>query len=561
MLAISIATWSAHNKRWEGQKGTPETAHVGPKFIDGHPVLDESGNPVMWFWDQDPSESVGYRDVAIFSGVVTSEDLLSIAGLRMKEVYFYSATLPFGNFVINSDIVRFEGLCQSLFTGSCNIIVQRGDVSGLAGGNELRDVTIEIAPGSSKVKVSELLFTTQTPSLYWSDPNNRGSAIKLAGDLGAIRNCEIRNNTSRYRSSTYAAINCFDCLFTGNVCEAGYWSFLVVSASRCKFVSETSIGGIVLGSVRPVVGFLNMARASHVAESPVHLVENTYEDIKIDGWKEEGFSFDEGPDSMFFIGTRTCSSISSEAITLHEPIECAVGDIISFISGPASGDWFVIKSVSGSAINIDGAWMGDSSEYIGSTVLVEKPCYGNEVKKIQCIAGGGTAAGIVFWGHGGRTKLADFTIKGALLRLMSVANDSGTVLIPSGVRVDGAKITGNGAGFGIRTDISYIGDDLQKKANQIQYGISDLRITNTDARVLYNTVKNAQTDGLKHKDTIVGKPTDAPTFSRRNRVTLAQTYSQRTEFAPYLGQQSILLGNDGVYSATQVWTGSAWRSL
>lgn len=560
MGATSKATWDAQNKRWRASNEVLETSCVGPQFIDGSPVLDESGSPVMWFWDQDPSENTGYRDVLVFTGVVTSEDLLSIADLKMKEVYFYSAVLPFGNFVINSDLIRFEGLCQSLFSGSCNIIVQTGQVSGLVNENELRDVTLEIAPNSSGVKISDILFTTQTPRLYWLDPNNRGSAIKLAGDLGAITKCEIRNNTAKYRSSVYAAINCFDCLFTGNVCESGYWSFLVVSSSNCRFISETSIGGTVLGSVRPVVGFLNMALASQAVESPVHLVENTYEDIKIDGWKEEGFSFDEGPDSMFFIGTGTCASVASGSLTLQEPIECTAGDIISFISGPASGDWFVIKSVSGSVINIDGAWLGDSSEYIGNTVLVEKPCHGNTLKDIQCTAGTDTD-GIVLWGHGGRSTLTDCTIKGALLRLMSVADDSGTVLIPNGVRVDGAKISGNGSGFGIRTDISFGGVDLQAKANQVKYGISGLHITNTDARILYNTVKNAQTDALKHTDTIVVKPVDAPTFSCRNRITLALMYGQRTEFAPYLGQQSILLGNDGVYSATQLWTGSAWRSL
>ena len=221
-----------------------------------------------------------------------------------------------------------------------------------------------------------------------------------------------------------------DCNFTDIEGEGHTRTVMVLASSRCTYARIHSRKDASSGQA-PVVGFLNMAHRTTAFGRG--FVDNRYEDITIDGWTEEGFSFDiQG------------SSTNDSASVWHSKVASANSSGITLKAVPADADWsryhcvFHKGALAGKAYDISGLSGGvvtlvNFLEYAqvaaDDFVSIEIKCRGNVVQNLVAISSG-DETGMMFWGFGYGTTVLNPRLHNALIDISHHCNNDPT-------RVDG----------------------------------------------------------------------------------------------------------------------------
>lgn len=171
----------------------------------------------------------------------------------------------------------------------------------------------------------------------------------------------------------------------------------IVSAERCSF-NRIIIDGA--GTELPIVGLLNI---SDREVSTTGFIDNNYTDIQVNGWLEEGFSFDcYGNDQSrtSVLGIATIASALDNFVTLSVYGEYN-GFMLVFHTGALVGKKFNIVASSDDVYELEASVAGAQ---VGDIVSIELRCYGNTLDNVRVVSDV-DKTGFMFWGMGYGTSM------------------------------------------------------------------------------------------------------------------------------------------------------------
>lgn len=417
--------------------GTPEApAHqiepllspfIAPEFIDGSPVLGDDLLPVLWFWDSaisadgstGPISETAYIDIdgeryKVISGVQYSLQII-------ENTYLDAVTVSTVINVECADGIKIAASGINKFAvGSYLTIGSNSSIFGYSNNPEIINLGIRIKATAKRSSVRGFRESCDFDRSRWH------SGITLLSDSASVpEDCTISDIVGVNLFCTFQVNSGKRCIIKNIESYSCNRPHLVFAAEACLFENIKSYSDYQGGVVSlPIVGFLNIAE--RVISHNRGIINCTYRDISIDGWSEEGFSFDgrgNEVEKRALVFNGHIALVWQDNIQLvTEPDQDCIGLDVVFNTGKLAGSRFEISSISGKVIKL----LGFSTHYIdvapGDFIGIEVPCYGNTVANCS-VKTYQDPTGICVWLWGGNTTYINTKLDGCIVFIICAAHN------------------------------------------------------------------------------------------------------------------------------------------
>lgn len=345
-----------------------------------------------------------------FSGLEPLTNLVGVTAMTLRDL-----TIPEGTYTIPDGVVVHVVGQLKCETRAIILIGSNTRVVGFHG-NVIENVCFQIAPTA---KNSSIKFCNFVGNDVWVPGTTYYDGIWLLSSSTRVpENCEVAYNTAKRCWALYSVYGARGCRFVGNTSIGCHWGFYVSSSNGSTFQGNSSVVDdrfLPIEFQLPTVAFLNMPISnglfSETQNTRRGITGNVFLGNTIDGWNEEGFSFD-GNSGASMLASGKVSSANSTSITINSAYAAIDWQGLSavFNTGALRGRRFRIISSSAHTLTLNEFGNYYTLASAGDFITIELPCHGNVVSS-NTITGTGDNDAVELWGFGAETLFSDNTIR------------------------------------------------------------------------------------------------------------------------------------------------------
>lgn len=400
--------------------GTVGWSPTVPGFANAiAPNPDDNG--AMWFAVTDQQEPTAILPRVSFDAPIDRSYSAAVNGdlssaefnylLSLQTSYIGDVRVPAGEYFVSDGASAYVvGNISPISSGVVVVKLRRNSaVIGIASSSSFTNGRAEFTPDSNGAMVQGITFSgTQSFTAITFDCSAESRPY----------NCKAIGNTAIGLTTLYHFRAGELCELRGNTAIDCTRGFVAYSARSCSFSGERSLssGGT------PIVGFLNISTISKSFGRGFY--GNTYENINIDNFLEEGFSYDlrgnEEPERSFRWSTHVTASHASGISVVTTKSLVGSEYMCVFHTGALAGNAFEIASIQGDTVNLNQFGEHASSVAIGDFITVELLCMANKVNNLT-VKGSTDRTGVMLYMFGYGTTFNNPTLDNCRIEITSTS--------------------------------------------------------------------------------------------------------------------------------------------
>ena len=407
--------------------GTKPTNYIAPEVSNGVPIVGDDSLPIMWFW-ADTDTSVPILQDIVSEEIINGEVYVVFRGLQNFNSLPPRSVLS-GIKLNKPTVITLPDYSTLVISGSCifplGTVINIGShckIYGYGVYSEVVNLEIQILPSAENFSIDKITFTSDAQS-----QSDYPTAIRLRASSDSTPKSGIVSNIDVYRYESALKVDgSFRCVFnkiTGNSCIR---TFIVYSSELSTFSNMTSLSNYSSVSktlTLPIVGFLNISERQ--ASFGRGIVGCWYRDIAVEGWTEEGFSFDSRAnevDKRALIINAHIAATSENSISILDASSVRSGMDVIFHTGNLAGRRFSVAEVIGNTITLEGFFEYSEECKVSDFIGIEIQCFNNTVDTCS-VSSFGDPTGICVYLWGGNTLFRNIKLKGCVVEVISAANN------------------------------------------------------------------------------------------------------------------------------------------
>lgn len=437
---------------YASSQGQIASNYIAPEYSGGSVVMDENGFPVMWFWVDDSQSSPIVYEPATYTeidGIVYKKLTGNQPSLQIGEnVWLVSVNIAtVFNIICSEGIKILVSGVNTFALGSTLVVGSDSIISGHTSHPEMVNLEIQVKDTAKRSEISGFKVSCNNAIISkWH------CGIKLLATSDCVpEDCAVKNIIGYHMENTFAVHAAKNCIFSNITSFSCIRPHMVYSGDACTFEKIKSYCDVTNGVVSfPIVGFLNITERTRSFNRGI--VNCTYRDITIDGWSEEGFSFDgrgNEAEKRALVFNGHIDGAAASGITLVNKVFS--GDLsrldVIFHTGALAGRRYPVASSSPGSVSLDRFSNDYQLALVGDFISIEVPCYGNVVDNCS-VKGYQDPSGINVWLWGGNTRYTNPKLENCLIDIRGAANNTAPASetwqnnqcyqIPHNIKIDGA---------------------------------------------------------------------------------------------------------------------------
>lgn len=352
---------------------------------------------------------------ADISGVFSDIQFSDILGESAKtQIVFGNATVQAGRYLVPDNgavLVKTRIACIQTASIAEIVVGSACSFSGESTASQLERVSAILAPTAE-------MSTIKNFSIQHSEALITNYAILIdCNEDSRPYKCTVSNITADLCVSAVHVKAALECEISDTTYKGNRRGVVVYSAERCKFKKNKTApsNGV------PIVGFLNISTITKSFGRG--FIENEYEDTEINGWSEEGFSFDlrgnEADERAHRLMTHV-AAVDTQGITTVSGCSLLGPQYsVTFHTGALAGQSFRIGGHPADN-RFDLSGFSHESCSPGDYLSVSLTCTGNIVRG-PVLNGSGDLSGIIFYVFGAGTRVESPSLNNCRIEIMSTA--------------------------------------------------------------------------------------------------------------------------------------------